>query len=82
MAVFFNKNSSVLQTNIVGKQLLLNKDMEESIFKILNIKTIDVKKIVHDAEYKKSQMVNQFIFAIPLILLAQAYLELGKEEEA
>ena len=54
MAVFFNKNSSVLQTNIVGKQLLLNKDMEESIFKILNIKTIDVKKIVHDAEYKKS----------------------------
>ena len=73
MAVFFNKNSSVLQTN---------KDMEESIFKILNIKTIDVKKIVHDAEYKKSQMVNQFIFAIPLILLAQAYLELGKEEEA
>jgi hypothetical protein len=56
--------------------------MEESIFKILNIKTIDVKKIVHDAEYKKSQMVNQFIFAIPLILLAQAYLELGKEEEA
>jgi hypothetical protein len=82
MASFFSKNSHVLQTNIIGRQLLLNKAFEDEIFRILEINQNELKKTIKESDYKKTQLVNQYMFALPLILLSQAYLNLGKEEES
>lgn len=83
---FFNKNSHVLQTNIIGRQLLINKEFENSILAVLDVKQSEILKTIKESPYMKQfkdmQLINQFAFALPIIMLSQAYMEIGKIEQS
>lgn len=56
--------------------------MEDDVLSVLELNHSTVKKIIAETKYKKTQLVNQYIFALPLVLLSEAYMELGKKEES
>jgi len=84
--IFSDKNADILQTNIVGKQLLFNSDMQDKIFKIfaLTKKEIDtaIKVSPYFEKFGNFQLKDQLIFAIPLLLAAGEFYKMGKKKES
>lgn len=84
--VLFEKNSSVLQTNIIGRQLLVNEKFENDILGFLGIKKKEALNIIKNSGYFKTfgtlKLASQLAFAAPLILLSGEYEKLKKYEEA
>jgi hypothetical protein len=56
--------------------------MEDDVLSVLELDHNKVKKVIAASKYKKTQLINQYVFTLPLILLSEAYLELGKSEES
>lgn len=83
---FADKNTDVLQTNIVGRQLLLNEKTQEDILSAIGISIKDMKELIKESEYFKSfgdiQLTDQLSFAIPILLLSGAYYRANKREES
>jgi hypothetical protein len=86
LSLFADKNANILQTNIIGKQLLFNKQTEE---KILNAIGIDPKRLLElfkESEYFKQfgqlQLREQLLFSIPLIMLSKEFYDKGKLAES
>lgn len=83
---FVDKNKDILQTNIIGKQLILNKKTEESILSAFKIKEKDVKDIIKKSEYFKKfsnlKLTDQLVFAIPLLLASGEFYKMKKMNES
>ena len=85
-SILFEKNSEVLQTNIIGRQLLVNEKFENSIFSILGLEKKFIENLIKNSAYFKTfgnlKLNSQLVFAIPLIFLAREYEKVKKSEEA
>lgn len=85
---FMNKNSNSLQTNILGRRVLLNPKMEDDVFEIFGLKKQDVKKAILESTYFKGtfgreiSLTDQLCLAFPLILASLEYKNLGKQDES
>jgi hypothetical protein len=86
MSFFADKNANVLQTNIIGKQLLFNKQMENSILEAIGIDKGELLEKFKQSEYFKQfgqlQLRDQLLFAIPLIILSKKFYEREKINES
>ena len=86
LAQILDKNSNVLQTNIVGRQLLINQRDEKEFLDILEINPEDVKKLIKASPYFQKfgelRLTDQLSFAIPLLILSIEYKRLKKDSEA
>lgn len=86
LAGILDKNSNVLQTNIVGRQLLINQKDETAILDILGVSANDVKKLIKDSVYFQKfgelRLTDQLSFAIPLLIMSIEYKRLKKDSEA
>jgi len=75
--LFADKNGNVLQTNIIGKQLLFNKSTEESILTAIGIDPKELLGIFKKSEYFKQfgnlQLKDQLLFSLPLIMLSREF---------
>jgi hypothetical protein len=83
---FSDKNANVLQTNIIGKQLLFNKATENSILEAIGIDSKELLNVFKSCEYFKQfgtlQLRDQLLFSIPLIMLSREFFLEGKIEES
>jgi hypothetical protein len=83
---FADKNANVLQTNIIGKQLLFNKQTEEAVLEAIGVDSKEMIKLFKESEYFKQfgevQLRDQLLFAIPLILLAKEFYVADKLPES
>lgn len=83
---FFDKNDDKLNTNIVGRQVLINKATEDAILSALGINRDDVRNIINGSLYfqktfgRELKLMNQLVFGFPLILAALGYHRLGKQD--
>ena len=86
LSQILDKNANVLQTNIVGRQLLINQKDEKSFLDILEIDPDDVKKLIKASPYFQKfgelRLTDQLSFALPLIILSIEYKRLKKDSEA
>jgi hypothetical protein len=86
MTIFFDKNSDALQTNIVGKQILINQETENNFLDILNITEQEVKDLMKSSPYFKQfgelQLLDQMSFALPLVILSSEYKKNHEDENA
>jgi hypothetical protein len=86
LSVFADKNANVLQTNIVGRQLLFNKQTEDKILQAIGINTKELLKVFKESEYFRQfgqlQLKDQLLFAIPLIMLSKELYVKGKVAES
>jgi hypothetical protein len=86
MAFFADKNSNVLQTSIIGKQLLFNRQMENNILEAIGIDREELLEKFKQSSYFKQfgqlQLRDQLLFAIPLIILSKKFLDKGKLQES
>jgi hypothetical protein len=86
LSVFADKNANVLQTNIVGRQLLFNKQTEDKILQAIGIDTKELLKVFKESEYFRQfgqlQLKDQLLFAIPLIMLSKELHVKGKVAES
>lgn len=86
LARILDKNSNVLQTNIVGRQLLINQKDETAILDILGVDPDDVKKLIKESAYFQKfgelRLTDQLSFAIPLLIMSLEYKKLKKDSEA
>jgi len=84
--VFADKNADILQTNIVGKQLLFNNDMQDKILRLFSLTKKEIDKAITSSPYFEKfgnfQLKDQLIFAIPLLLAAGEFYKLHKTKEA
>jgi len=83
---FADKNSNILQSNIIGKQLLLNEKVQNEILDYLGFTPQYLKETIKESPYFKSfgglQLTDQLVFAIPLLLLSGEFARLGKKVES
>jgi hypothetical protein len=83
---FADKNANVLQTNIVGKQLIMNKSTEQAIIDAIGLDKNTLLEKFKESEYFKQfgtlQLKDQLLFAIPLIMLSREFYLNDKEEES
>lgn len=83
---FADKNSDVLQTSIIGKQLILNKQSEDNIMNAIGVDRKELAKLFKESQYFKQfgqlQLKDQIIFAIPIIMLAKELYKKGKLAES
>jgi len=84
MSEITDKNSNILLTNIVGYQLLFNDRDQSRIFDVLGLKKDDVKNICLNSSRLDGigEGINQFVFAVPLLLLSGALANLHKDKES
>jgi hypothetical protein len=86
LSKFADKNSNILQTNIVGRQLLINDDMQDNILKIFGIDkkeiTAAIKESPYFSKFGNFQLMDQMIFSIPLILASGELYSQNKKKEA
>ena len=86
IAHILDKNSNVLQTNIVGRQLLINQKDETAILDALDVSPNDVKKLIKESLYFQKfgelRLTDQLSFAIPLLIMSIEYKRLKKNDEA
>jgi hypothetical protein len=84
--VFADKNSNILQTNMIGRQLLFNKTTEDSILSAIGVDKEMIRGIIKESDYFDQfgnfQLIDQLIFAIPLLMLAGEYYKLKKYDES
>ena len=84
---FMIKNGSKLNTNIMGRQVLVNAKMESDILDAFGINSDMVRTAILESPYfklygKELSMTAQYCLGFPLILAAQAYRRLKKIEES
>jgi hypothetical protein len=83
---FADKNANVLQTNIIGKQLLFNETTENAIRAALNVNLKEFKAVLDSSPYYKQfgnfKLKDQLLFSIPLILLSIELEKAGKTDLA
>jgi hypothetical protein len=83
---FADKNADVLQTNIVGKQLLMNEQVQDNILSAMGLESKEVKAMIKESEYFMSfgdlQLTEQLAFAIPLLLASGAFYRQKKYAES
>jgi hypothetical protein len=86
MSFFADKNANVLQTNIIGKQLLVNKQMESNILEAIGVEKGELLEKFKQSDYFKQfgqlQLRDQLLFAIPLIILSKKFYEREKMNES
>ena len=79
-----DKNTDVLNTNIVGRPLLLNEKDQDEVYKILDLN----KKELHSLCLASPRLVgigkrsDQFSFALPLLILSGELHKIKKEQLA
>lgn len=83
------KNREALQTNIVGRQVLISKSDEDAFLSAIGIDREemedDIKNSPYFAKFNETgrfSMLSQFVFAFPLMLMSYEYKKLGKPEYA
>jgi len=80
------RNQDILLSNIIGKQLLINQKTEDNILKLLDIDREEMKKVIKESEYFKTfgdlKLIDQLVFAIPLILYSMELNIAGKKTES
>lgn len=85
---FMTKNEHALATNIVGRQILVNKKMEDDIFDAFDLDRKDVRDVMVNSLYFKEtfgrelMLTDQLCVAYPLILASLEYARLNKREES
>jgi len=83
---FAEKNADVLQTNIIGKQLLLNDSAQEKMLDIIGIDLVEMKNTIKASEYFKKfgdfNLINQLVFSIPFLLLSREFYNNNKDAES
>ena len=85
---FMRKNETKLTTNIIGRQVLINKSMEDDIYKTLNVDKEEIRKVMNSSLYFKEtfgrelSLADQLCLGIPLILAALEYKRINKKEES
>lgn len=79
-----DKNTDVLNTNIVGRPLLLNDKDQDDIYKILEISKKDLHTLCLSSPrlIGIGKIINQFSFALPLLILSGELHKLKKEQLA
>lgn len=81
-----DRNREKLQTNIIGKQVLINAKDEESLLDALDITKEESEEILESSPFFMSfgglKLINQYIFAVPIIVYSQELNKLGKLQEA
>lgn len=81
-----DRNANVLQTNIIGKQLLFNDDTRNRILEALGVDLTELELVFKNSEYFKQfgdlKLKDQLLFAIPMILMSLELHRAGKEPEA
>jgi hypothetical protein len=86
LSLFADKNSDVLQSNIIGKRLLFNKQTEENIMKAIGLDTKELLKLFKESEYFRyfghMKLKDQIVFSIPIIMLVKEFYKKGKVAEA
>jgi hypothetical protein len=79
---FADRNHAVLQTNIIGKQLLFRKNTEDAILDAIGINQREFKVVLDNAPYFEQfgnfKLKDQLLFALPLIMLS---IELHKNKK-
>ena len=80
------KNREKLQTNIVGRQVIINQNDETAILNAVGISHEDMENAIAESPYFKVfgelKLKAQLCFALPLILLSFEYAKIGKIEQA
>ncbi len=83
---FATKNDNVLQTNILGKQLLFNKSTESAVLSTLGVTHEMVKNAINGSiyfeQFKDLQMKDQLSYAIPLLFLVKILTDDRKIDDA
>lgn len=84
---FATKNDRKLNTNIIGRQIVISSKMEDDALDAFGVTKADIKEVIKNSQYfknfgKELALTDQLCFAIPLILAALEYYRLGKKEES
>jgi hypothetical protein len=81
-----DKNANVLQTNIIGKQMLFSEEPKNRIMAALGVDQKKLSEAFGRSEYFKQfgelKLKEQMLFAIPMIMMARQFHIDGKEQEA
>jgi hypothetical protein len=83
---FADKNHAVLQTNIIGTQVLFNKKTEDNILDAIGVDQKEFKVVLSNAPYFDQfgnfKLKEQLLFAIPLLMLSIELNRNGKRDMA
>lgn len=83
------KNNSALQTNILGRQLVITQKDEDRFLDILELDRADMTQSIKTSPYFVKfdeaghlSLLNQYVFAFPFIIMSYEYKKLGKKDYA
>lgn len=84
---FATKNDSKLNTNIMGRQIILSQKNENDIFEIFGVEKSYIRELIINSPYfakfgKELALTDQLCLAIPLIFASLEYKRLNKKEES
>lgn len=84
---FVRKNDRKLNTNIIGRQVVISQKMEDDVLDVFKMSKESMKNIILDSPYfknfgKELALTDQMCLAIPLIIASLEYYKLGKKEES
>ena len=76
-----DKNTDVLNTNIVGRPLLLNEKDQDEVYKILDLNKRDLHALCVASPRLTGigKIIDQFSFALPLLILSSELHKIKKE---
>lgn len=84
---FASKNDTKLNTNIMGRQIILNQSAENDVLDAFGVTRDQVKDLIVESPYfkkfgKELALTDQLCLAIPLIIASLEYHRLNKKEES
>lgn len=84
---FANKNDVKLNTNIMGRQVVMNTKTENDVMDIFGFNREEIKNLILSSPYfkkfgKELALTDQLCLAIPLILASLEYRRINKKEES
>lgn len=84
---FANKNDVKLNTNIMGRQVVMNTKTENDVMDIFGFNREEIKNFILSSPYfkkfgKELALTDQLCLAIPLILASLEYRRINKKEES
>lgn len=84
---FANKNDTKLNTNIMGRQVVMNAKTENDVIDIFGFNREEIKDLILSSPYfkkfgKELALTDQLCLAIPLILASLEYRRINKKEES
>ncbi len=72
-----DKNANILQTKILGKQLLFGEEVKNKILDAIGIDQEEMMRVLKNDEYFKQfgefKLRDQLLFAIPMIMLSREF---------